>query len=54
MKDTHTCNEMDNEAFVIYRENGLVHSWVIDDVDSEDHLLYIWFCPFCGVKLNAE
>ena len=52
MYELHMCNEIDEDAFKIYREKSLVNTWILEDVDDEDHYFYIWFCPYCGVKLD--
>ena len=50
--ETHSCDMIDDDGFKIYLEHGLVNEWILEDVENEDHQLYIWFCPYCGVKLE--
>ncbi len=51
----HTCDVLLNDEIKIYQmKRGNIIDWVLEDEDAEhaDSILTIYYCPWCGVKLD--
>lgn len=48
---THECPDQGRLNVILYVWGGSGYTWSLDDCDSK--LVYIKFCPYCGVHLPA-